>query len=92
MSSRPSDSRQVLEDLARAVEIHGGWHGARTHVRVLNTCAEAVEFACEGDPELVGTRAHAAAQLLLELTCPHLSRQSVAELSLACERAAVQLH
>ena len=92
MTSRPSDSRQVLEDLARAVEIHGGWYGARAHVRVLDMCAEAVEFACEGDRDLVGTRARAAAHLLLELTCPHLSQQSVAELSVACEHAAVQLH
>lgn len=81
----------MLEDLARSVEEHTGRYGAPAHLRVLDLCAEAVSFAREGEPSLVGTRARAASHLLLELVCPFLGPDSVEQLSQACERAAVQL-
>lgn len=84
-------SREVLEDLARTVDEHTGRYGAPAHLRVLDLCAEAVAFAREGEPAAVGTRARAASHLLLELVCPFLGRASLHQLSLACERAAVQL-
>ena len=92
MTSGTPGSRQVLEELARTVEAHGGAYGVRAHARVLDLCAEAVAFAREGEHELVGTRARSAAHLLLELVCPYLGAPSVHALSVACERAAVQLH
>jgi hypothetical protein len=84
-------SREVLEDLARTVEEHTGRYGAPAHLRVLDICAEAVAFGREGDPEATGTRARAASHLLLELVCPFLGRASLQQLSVACERAALQL-
>ena len=84
-------SRKTLEELARAVEEHGGGYGIRAHAQVLDLCAEAVAFGREGDASLVGVRARSSAHLLLELVCPHLDRASVHALSLACERATVEL-
>jgi hypothetical protein len=84
-------ARQTLEELARAVEVHGGGYGIAEHRRVLDLCAEAVAFAREDDAALVGTRARSSAQLLLELVCPHLTPTSVHQLSIACERAALRL-
>jgi hypothetical protein len=81
----------VLEDLARCVEEHSGRYGAPAQLRVLDLCAEAVSFAREGERATIGDRARAASHLLLELVCPFLGRTSVQQLSLACERAAVQL-
>jgi hypothetical protein len=95
MTAVPSGSWEVLEELARAVEAHGGGYGVRAHARVLDLCAEAVSFARELDPaggvDAIGLRARSSARLLLELVCPYLDRTSVHELSLACERAAVRL-
>jgi hypothetical protein len=88
MGSKP---RETLEELARAVEEHGGGSGVRAHARVLDLCAEAVAFGREGEEAEVGLRAGSAAHLLLELVCPYLDRTSVHELSLACERAALDL-
>ena len=81
----------MLEDLARSVEQHTGRYGAPAHLRVLDLCAEAVSFGREGEPAAVGMRARAAAHLLLELVCPFLADHAVEQLSLACERTAVQL-
>ena len=91
MAARPTASREVLEELARSVEEHSGRYGAPAHLRVLDLCAEAISFAREGQPAAVGTRARAASHLLLELVCPFLSRASVHQLSLECERAALRL-
>jgi hypothetical protein len=84
-------SREVLEDLARAVDEHISRYGVPAHLRVLDICAEAVAFAREGDPSTIGTRARAASYLLLELTCPFVGRPSRQQLSVACERAALHL-
>ena len=64
---------------------------ARTDIRTtaLSLCIEAVVFAREAEPGLVGTRARSSAHLLLELTCPQLGADSIRALALACERAAV---
>jgi hypothetical protein len=86
-----SGSRETLEELARAVEEHGGGYGVRAHARVLDLCAEAVAFGREGAASEVGLRARSAAHLLLELVCPYLDRTSVHHLSLACEHAAIDL-
>ena len=86
-----SGSRETLEELARAVEAHGGGYGAGAHRRVLDLCAEAVAFAREGESAQVAVRARSAAHVLLDLVCPYLDRTSVQHLSLACERAAVAL-
>jgi hypothetical protein len=86
-----SESRETLEELARAVEEHGGGYGVRAHARLLDLCAEAVAFGREGEEPEVGVRARSAAHLLIELICPYLDRASVHQLSLACERAAVEL-
>ena len=84
-------SREVLEDLARTVEEHISRYGVPAHLRVLDICAEAVAFGREGRPEETGMRARAASYLLLELVCPFLGRGSLQQLSVACERASVQL-
>lgn len=86
-----SDSRQVLEELARVVETHSSRYGPRVHARVLDLCAESMAFAQESEPPEVGTRARSSAYLLLELVCPYLGEESITALSVACERAAVRL-
>jgi hypothetical protein len=63
--------------------------GTDIRTTALSLCIEAVVFAREAEPGLVGTRARSAAQLLLELTCPQLGETSIQALSVACERAAV---
>jgi hypothetical protein len=84
-------SREVLEDLARVVEEHTGRYGAPAHLRVLDICAESVAFGREGGGAAIAVRARAASHLLLELVCPYLGRASLQQLSVACERAALQL-
>jgi hypothetical protein len=84
-------SREVLEDLARVVEDHTGRYGAPAHLRVLDICAESVAFGRESQGPDIGIRARAAAHLLLELVCPFLGRTSLQQLSMACERAALEL-
>jgi hypothetical protein len=81
----PTDS---LTALRLAVQEHAGPE-TRIRTTALSLCIEAVVFAREAEPALVGTRARSAAHLLLELTCPQLGPASIEALSLACERAAV---
>ena len=81
----PTDS---LTALRLAVVEHVGT-GTRIRTIALSLCIEAVVFAREAEPGMVGTRARSAAHLLLELTCPQLGPASIQALSLACERAAV---
>lgn len=78
-----------LPTLRQAVVAHVG-PGIEARTTVLSLCIEAVAFAREAAPGEVATRAHSAAHLLLELTCPQLDTASVHELSMACERAAVR--
>ena len=85
-SAMPTD---CLPTLRRAVVAHTS-PGTELRTTVLSLCIEAVAFAREAEPALVGTRAQSAAHLLLELTCPELDSASLRELSDACERAAVR--
>lgn len=63
--------------------------GTAIRTTALSLCIEAVVFAREAEPALVGTRARSAAHLLLELTCPQLGEPAITALAVACERAAM---
>lgn len=91
MTSSSSAYREVLAELARTVEVHGGGYGVAVHTRVLDLCAEAIQFGLEGEDGALGMRTRSAAHLLLELVCPYLDDAAVRELSVACERAVTQL-
>jgi hypothetical protein len=85
-SAMPTD---CLTELRLAVEGNVA-PGTRLRTTALSLCIEAVAFAREARGEHVGTRARSSAHLLLEHTCPELDAESLRELSVACERAAVR--
>ena len=78
-----------LPALSLVVDQQLGDRGQETRAAVFSLCIEAVAFGREAEPDLVATRARSGAHLLLELSCPELPEQALAELSRACERAAV---
>ena len=87
MSYASTVSPRGLATLARAVEEQVPAYAPLTRLAALGLCREAVEFAREGEPALVGTRARSAAHLLLELT--GVRGHALRVLSLACEAVAV---
>lgn len=78
-----------LTALSLVVDQQLGDRGQETRAAVFSLCIEAIAFGREAEPELVATRARSAGHLLLELSCPELAEPALAELSRACERAAV---
>lgn len=90
MTAGSSVSQQTLVLLAATLDQHGLQQGSRARIVALSLCMDAVAFAREAEPAMVGTRARAAAHLLLDLICPDLDEVVVRELSIACERAAIR--
>jgi hypothetical protein len=78
-----------LTALSLVVDQQLGDRGQETRASVFSLCIEAIAFGREAETDLVATRASSAAHLLLELSCPELAEPALAELSRACERAAV---
>lgn len=85
MTSLPPVPFDSLTALRRAVDDHVVDDGVRARTRALSLCIEAIAFAHEGEPHLIGVRARSAAHLLLELACPDLGEPALHEVSLACE-------
>lgn len=85
MSARPTPA--LVELLAHTVDAHLPGHP--DHERVLLLCLDAVTFAREYAPTGIGSRARAAAELLLGLDSPHLRMDLRRELAVACELAAI---
>ena len=74
--------------LRESTEVLLDRRGVRTRMMVLHLCADIVAIACDGVGEHPGRTARAAAELILPDKVLRLDPSTVAELAVACERAA----
>jgi hypothetical protein len=88
MSPVPPVPFERLTALSMVVDQELHERSQDTRAAVFSLCIEAIAFGREGLPADIGIRARSAAHLMLELSCPELGDDALAELSRACERAA----